>query len=102
MTLIGKVKSNTDVAYNDEVDDGARGLVDGDVLPDITFTTADPPPHSEASEHGPRSATPTPTNPMAKPNYQTSTQGSGKSSRRRTTQHSAPNAPYIAPSYAKL
>ena len=43
MTLIGKVKSHTGVAYNDEADAGSRGVVDGDILPDITFTTTDPP-----------------------------------------------------------
>ena len=43
-TLIGKVKSYTGDAYNDEATDGARGVVDGDILPDVTFAGADPPP----------------------------------------------------------
>jgi len=43
-TLIGKVKSHTGVAHNDGADARARGVVDGDKIPDITFTTADPPP----------------------------------------------------------
>jgi ribonuclease HI len=41
-THIGKVKSHTGVTHNDTADAGARGVVDGDVLPDITFTEADP------------------------------------------------------------
>jgi ribonuclease HI len=41
-THIGKVKSHTGVTYNDTADAGARGVVDGDVFPDITFTEADP------------------------------------------------------------
>jgi hypothetical protein len=38
-----EVKSHTGAAYNDEKDAGARGKVDGDILRNITFTTADPP-----------------------------------------------------------
>ena len=52
LTQIGKVKSHTGVTYNDEADAGARGVVDGDILPYITFTAADPP--SGASELGPK------------------------------------------------
>ena len=33
----GKIKSHTCVTYNDEADAGARGVVDGDILPDITL-----------------------------------------------------------------
>jgi ribonuclease HI len=42
VTLIGKVKSHIGVTYNDEADVGARGVVDGDILPDITFTAVEP------------------------------------------------------------
>jgi hypothetical protein len=42
-THIGKVKSHTAVTHNDAADAGARGIVDGDILPDITFTEVDPP-----------------------------------------------------------
>ena len=42
-THIGKVKSHTGVTHNDAADVGARGVVDGNILPDITFTEADPP-----------------------------------------------------------
>jgi hypothetical protein len=41
-THIGKVKSHTGVTHNDGADAGARGVVDGDILPDITFTYAGP------------------------------------------------------------
>ena len=43
ITHIGKVKSHTGIRYNDAADAGACGVVDGDVLPDIIFTQADPP-----------------------------------------------------------
>jgi hypothetical protein len=43
LTHIGKVKSHTGDTHNDEADAGARGVVDGDTLPDIVFTPADPP-----------------------------------------------------------
>jgi ribonuclease HI len=43
-THIGKVKSHTGVTYNDAADTGACAVVDGDILPDIIFTQADPPP----------------------------------------------------------
>jgi ribonuclease HI len=43
ITLIRKVKSHTGVAYNDEVDAGARGVVAEDIIPDITLTATDPP-----------------------------------------------------------
>ena len=43
LTHIGEVKSYSGVTHNDEADAGARGMVDGDVLPDITFTSANPP-----------------------------------------------------------
>jgi hypothetical protein len=52
LTHIGKVTSHTGVIYNDEADVGARGVVNGDIPPDITFTTANPPP-SVTSELGP-------------------------------------------------
>jgi hypothetical protein len=42
-TLIGKIKSHTDIEYNELADVTARAVVDGDALPDITFTEADPP-----------------------------------------------------------
>ncbi len=42
-THIGKVKSRTVVTYDDEADKGACGVVDGETLPNITFTAADPP-----------------------------------------------------------
>ena len=42
-THIGKVKSHTGVTYNDAADTGACAVVDGDILPDIIFTQADPP-----------------------------------------------------------
>jgi len=42
-THIGKVKSHTGVTHNDTADAGARGVVDDDVLLDITFTEANPP-----------------------------------------------------------
>ena len=37
------VKSHTDIEYNELADKVARAAVDGDGLPDITFTEADPP-----------------------------------------------------------
>ena len=43
LTQIEKVKFNTGITHNDEADAGARGVVDGDTLPDIVFTFADPP-----------------------------------------------------------
>ncbi len=43
LTHIGKVKCHTGVTHNDGADAGARGVVDGDTLPDIIFTSADPP-----------------------------------------------------------
>ena len=42
LTDIGKVKCHTGVTHNDGADAGARGVVDGDTLPDIIFTFADP------------------------------------------------------------
>jgi ribonuclease HI len=42
-THIGKVKSHTDVEYNETVDKAARAVVDGKSTPDITFEDADPP-----------------------------------------------------------
>jgi len=42
LTHIRIVKSHTGVTHNDEADAGARGVVDGDTLPDIIFTSADP------------------------------------------------------------
>ena len=42
LTHIWKVKSHTGVAYNDEANAGARGVVDGDIVLDITFTNANP------------------------------------------------------------
>jgi ribonuclease HI len=42
-THIGKIKSHTDVEYNETADKAARAVVDGDNLPDITFEEADPP-----------------------------------------------------------
>jgi len=38
-----KVKSHIGVTHNDEADAGARGVVDGDTLPEIIFADADPP-----------------------------------------------------------
>jgi hypothetical protein len=52
LTHTGKVKSHTSVIYNDEANGGARGVIDGYILQDVTFT-ADVP-LSGASEHGPR------------------------------------------------
>ena len=43
LTEIAKVKSHTGVTYIDEADAGARNLVDEDILPNATFTAADPP-----------------------------------------------------------
>ena len=43
LTHIGRVKSRAEVTHNDEADAGARGVVDGDSLPDIIFPDADPP-----------------------------------------------------------
>ena len=42
-THIGKVKSHTDVEYNETADKAARAMVDGETTPDITFEDADPP-----------------------------------------------------------
>jgi hypothetical protein len=42
-THIGKVKSHTDVEYNETADKAARSVVDGENRPDITFEDADPP-----------------------------------------------------------
>ena len=42
-THIGKVKSHTGVARNDEANAGAHCVVVGTKIPDIPFTTADPP-----------------------------------------------------------
>ena len=36
-THIGKVKSHTDVEYNEMADTSARAVVDGENTPDITF-----------------------------------------------------------------
>ncbi len=59
-THIGKVKSHTGVTYNDAADTGACGVVGGDILPDITFTTADPDIiFTAASERGHIHKTPT-------------------------------------------
>ena len=43
LTHIGRVKSHTEVTRNDGADAGVRGVVDGDTLPDIRFTSVDPP-----------------------------------------------------------
>ena len=37
-THIGKVKSHTGVTHNDGVDTAARSVVEGQKIPDITFT----------------------------------------------------------------
>ena len=42
-THIGKVKSHTDVEYNEMADKAARAVVDGENSLDITFEDADPP-----------------------------------------------------------
>ena len=42
-TYIGKVKSHTDVEYEETADKAARAAVDGENTPDITFEDADPP-----------------------------------------------------------
>jgi hypothetical protein len=42
-THIGKVKSHTDVEYNETTDKAVRAVVDGENSPDITFEDADPP-----------------------------------------------------------
>ena len=42
-THIGKVKSHTDIEYNEAADKAARGVVDGEAPPDIIFDEADPP-----------------------------------------------------------
>ena len=42
-THTGKVKSHTDVEYNETADKAARAVVDGENSPDITFEHADPP-----------------------------------------------------------
>ena len=38
-----KVKSHTDVEYNETADTTVRVVVDGEHTPDITFKDADPP-----------------------------------------------------------
>jgi hypothetical protein len=42
-THIGKVKSHTDIEYNEAADKAARAVVDGKASLDITFDEADPP-----------------------------------------------------------
>jgi len=42
-THIGKVKSHTDIEYNESADTAARAVVDGDALPNITCDDANPP-----------------------------------------------------------
>ena len=42
-THIGKVKSRTDIEYNEAADTAARAVVDGKAPPDITFDETDPP-----------------------------------------------------------
>jgi ribonuclease HI len=42
-THIGKVKSHTDIEYNEAADKAARQVVEGEATPDITFEEADPP-----------------------------------------------------------
>jgi len=42
-THIGKVKSHTDIEYNETADKAAREVVGGEAPPDITFDEADPP-----------------------------------------------------------
>ncbi len=42
-THIGKVKSHTEVEYNETADKAARAVVDGDKPPDVIFDEADPP-----------------------------------------------------------
>ena len=42
-THIGKVKSHTDVEYNETTDKAARSVVNGDTLPEVTFAEAYPP-----------------------------------------------------------
>jgi hypothetical protein len=42
-THIGKVKSYTDIEYNEAADEAARAVVNGEALPGITFDEADPP-----------------------------------------------------------
>ncbi len=42
-THIGKVKSHTDIEYNETVVSTAMAVVDREVPPDITFDEADPP-----------------------------------------------------------
>jgi ribonuclease HI len=42
-THIGKVKSHTDVEYNETTDKAARSVVEGETTPDIIFAEADPP-----------------------------------------------------------
>jgi hypothetical protein len=42
-THIGRVKSHTGVTHNDGAYAGARGMVDGDTLPEFIFTSAEPP-----------------------------------------------------------
>ena len=48
-THIGKVKSHTEIEYNESADTAARAVLDGVVPPDITFDEEDPhhrgPPH---------------------------------------------------------
>ncbi len=42
-THIGKVKSHTDIEYNETADSATRAVVDEDAPPDITFDEADSP-----------------------------------------------------------
>ena len=49
-TYIEKVKSHTDIKYNESADTAARAVVDEEVPPNIPIDEADPP--SGASAHG--------------------------------------------------
>jgi ribonuclease HI len=42
-THIGKVKSHTEIEYNEAADEAARKVVEGEFPPDIIFDEADPP-----------------------------------------------------------
>jgi len=70
-THIGKVKSHTGVTHNDAADAGARGVVDGDILPEITFTDVHLP--IGGLRTWPITHNLNPTKPQPQPNYQTST-----------------------------
>jgi len=116
---VGKVKSHTGVTHNEEADTAARNVVEGNKLPDILFTDAEPPiggftffPQLRATERG---STPTFTqlsdlhsslckliktrtsNSMTNPsNIYGNNLHKARDSGADHTSHACPNAPYRA------